>query len=874
MEYLKNLENQRPSTAGSTEDELGSSAYQQTPRHDTSLQHSTSRPTPLITAQNSSKARRNLANELPLRLGVNQPTSNAILRLVEDAPREIRNAVASSLAVESDVMRPKLPYNNLGTPLTRDANSLGQQYKARYPQRSSGRENSPIDIVSDDDSDFNVPPANPRRSPTPDEDILAPVNSYDLADGADEADVDHTPAVEQQRRFSDFKPVLEQSPLLASPVNAFLEVKIEAKTDRLPFEFYIGDEDEAIDYGCDDQGSRSSSELFVRSPSPAEVDCHREADMLSPEREEDNSSTTCRSSGVMVVVPKPNRIFSEEIEQSDDFTETELDSGNFNDDFVESDLHLGSEVGARDTPPIEFTRSGLSGLLNEDLPPQMVKRSRRRSDSSSNASTCSHRTAASFINKVMQKDERIIASSPTAIKKVRRKLRKSKRTKQALCKYCPGGKRFHGHPIYHELLADLERRRGAKKEKDESDIDYLPPRGNQEPVKRLISEIGEHEAAFDDGAGRLQSPVPPMLPNSNPQCAPEASDVDEDDDWNLVERYVRRQRRPWLPKPTQISSSPQRSPRPASFLHGNGSQVYDLIPQDDPRLGIAQSSINANSQTPGLEGGERHLEHSEIPECVLPVEESHERPKPFREESPSHLLHTTAVVEPEGHRAGLPKSFLTFPLEELPGDINRSQDTENSPGILRLGSEGNVSGEEEPPLSIDASGHDWNDPILIASDPIESMHEEACLRSLDSDQVLAGAEEFQHQQNSDDQSRTQAFLEDEPTEFAPIEPESSIPRMSLRSASVVSVVVSDSDLVTKTPRKEVPSTSQVTTLSSMIDDVSEDELSFLTPGPSRVIPHRKPRPNTLASPRCGSNGITCGRAFCIRCSSNDSDVDF
>ena len=79
-----------------------------------------------------------------------------------------------------------------------------------------------------------------------------------------------------------------------------------------------------------------------------------------------------------------------------------------------------------------------------------------------------------------------------------------------------------------------------------------------------------------------------------------------------------------------------------------------------------------------------------------------------------------------------------------------------------------------------------------------------------------------------------------------------------------------------TPRREVPSTSQPSSLSlfELLGDDSEDELSLslLTPVASIKAASRTPIRLGGRSPSCGKNGISCKRSICLRCLSSDSDV--
>ncbi|KAI4150462.1 MAG: hypothetical protein LQ340_004054 [Diploschistes diacapsis] len=78
------------------------------------------------------------------------------------------------------------------------------------------------------------------------------------------------------------------------------------------------------------------------------------------------------------------------------------------------------------------------------------------------------------------------------------------------------------------------------------------------------------------------------------------------------------------------------------------------------------------------------------------------------------------------------------------------------------------------------------------------------------------------------------------------------------------------------PREEVPSTSQPSSISllSLLGEASEDELSIFNPTALLKTPARNVVHAGLTSPRCGKNGITCKRSFCLRCISSDSDVGF
>ena len=77
---------------------------------------------------------------------------------------------------------------------------------------------------------------------------------------------------------------------------------------------------------------------------------------------------------------------------------------------------------------------------------------------------------------------------------------------------------------------------------------------------------------------------------------------------------------------------------------------------------------------------------------------------------------------------------------------------------------------------------------------------------------------------------------------------------------------------------EIPSTSQPSSfsLSSLLSDDSEDELSFNTPtAVARSFTPPKSARKDLTSPQCGAGkGDVCMRSFCLHCMSSDSDVGF
>ena len=173
-------------------------------------------------------------------------------------------------------------------------------------------------------------------------------------------------------------------------------------------------------------------------------------------------------------------------------------------------------------------------------------------------------------------------------------------------------------------------------------------------------------------------------------------------------------------------------------------------------------------------------------------------------------------------------------------------------------------------------------PIIIASDPVEEALSEVAypllLMQNQPQPATEAVDEPENNHEDDGQPVEQHSPGNDGADFLPSAPDSPIPSISAQPAGHLEApyVALDSSATAKTPGKEIPPTSQVSSfsMSSTIDDESEDELSFLTPTVTRLPSHKKPSSRQVVIPRCGANGIACGRSFCIKCSANDSDVDF
>ena len=80
----------------------------------------------------------------------------------------------------------------------------------------------------------------------------------------------------------------------------------------------------------------------------------------------------------------------------------------------------------------------------------------------------------------------------------------------------------------------------------------------------------------------------------------------------------------------------------------------------------------------------------------------------------------------------------------------------------------------------------------------------------------------------------------------------------------------------ETPRKSIVSSSQESrlSLSSLLGDDSEDELTLTTPTATTKASSRPKTIVNVKSPRCGKNGTPCKRSFCLHCVSSESEVGF